>query len=64
MINFSILLISLYVFLETLGYGIYEFKNQNKLGGSIVCVLFLLTFVHLDLNRIVFDFLKQKNKYK
>ena len=49
MINFSILLISLYVFLETLGYGIYEFKNQNKLGGSIVCVLsvFMIIFVNV-----------------
>lgn len=48
MINFSILLISIYIFLETIGYGIYEFKNQNKLGGIVVCILslFMIIFVN------------------
>lgn len=54
MINFSILLISIYVFLETIGYGIYEFKNENKLGGCIVCVLSL--FMILFVNICVFNF--------
>lgn len=54
MINLSILLISIYVFLETIGYGIYEFKNENKFGGSIVCVLSL--FMILFVNICVFKF--------
>lgn len=49
MIDLSILLISIYVFLETIGYGIYEFKNENKFGGSIVCILslFMIIFVNI-----------------
>lgn len=49
MINISIFLISLYIFLQTIGYGIYEFKNQNKLGGSIVLILsvFMIIFVNI-----------------
>ena len=49
MIDLSILLISIYVFLETISYGIYEFKNQNKLGGIIVCILslFMILFVNI-----------------
>lgn len=54
MIDLSILLISIYVFLETIGYGIYEFKNQNKLGGSIICILSL--FMILFVNICVFRF--------
>lgn len=54
MINLSIFLISLYIFLETIGYGIYEFKNQNKLGGSIICILsfFMIIFVNI----VIFNF--------
>ncbi len=49
MIDLSIFFISLYVFLETIGYGVYEFKNQNKFGGSIVCILsvFMVIFVNV-----------------
>lgn len=54
MIDLSILLISIYVFLETIGYGIYEFKNENKFGGSIVCILSL--FMILFVNICVFRF--------
>lgn len=54
MIDLSILLISIYVFLETIGYGIYEFKNENKFGGSIVCILSL--FMILFVNICVFKF--------
>lgn len=50
MFNLSIFLISIYIFLETLGYGIYEFKNKNKLGGSIVLALsiFMILFVNIS----------------
>ena len=48
-----ILLISIFVFCDTIGYAIYEFKhNSNKLGGiSIIIIsiiaLFLPTFISL-----------------
>lgn len=49
MINFSVLLISVYVFLETISYGIYEFKNENKLGGIVIFILslFMILFVNI-----------------
>lgn len=50
MINLSIFLISLYIFLETIGYGFFEFKNENKLGGSIILILsvFMIIFVNIS----------------
>lgn len=53
--NISILLISIYVFLETLGYGIYEFKNENKFGGVLVCIL--STFMVILVNISTFNFI-------
>lgn len=32
--NITVFLISLYIFLTTVGYGIYEIKNDNKFRGN------------------------------
>lgn len=34
-----ILLVSIFIFLKTLFYGIYEWKEQNNKSGSIVIIL-------------------------
>ncbi len=51
--NLSIILISIYILFDTLGYGIYEYKNQNKFGGSIVLILsiFMIIFVIISVFR-------------
>lgn len=51
MINVSIFLISLLIFLNTFGYAVYEFQNQNKLGGTIVIILsiFMIIFVNVSM---------------
>lgn len=50
-------LLSLFVFLKTLYYGIYEFKqNNNKISGvsimllSVVCLIVPNILVHLRIN--------------
>lgn len=50
-------LLSLFVFLKTFYYGIYEFKqNNNKVAGgslmllSIVCLVAINVLVHLRIN--------------
>lgn len=50
-------LLSLFVFLKTLYYGIYEFKqNNNKIAGgiimllSVVCLIVPNILVHLRIN--------------
>ncbi len=51
MINLSIFFISLYIFLETIGYGIYEFNNENKFASVIVNILaiFMIIFVNITM---------------
>ena len=46
--NLTVFFISLYILLNTIGYGIYEFKNKNKFGGTIVILLtaFMIIFVN------------------
>lgn len=41
--NFTIFLVSLYIFLDNIGYSIYEFKNNNnKLAGICIIILNLI----------------------
>lgn len=46
--NISIFLISLYIFIDTVAYGVYEIKKQNKFGGGFVILvaLFMIVFVN------------------
>lgn len=46
--NFAILLITIYIFFNNLGYCIYEYKNKNKLAGTSVLLLniFMIIFVN------------------
>ena len=39
------ILFCLYVFKESMSYGIYEFKNENKFGGVFVIVFSLLSII-------------------
>lgn len=46
--NLTILLITIFIFLNNIGYSIYEFKNKNKLAGfcTIILNIFMLIFVN------------------
>lgn len=46
--NITILLITTFIFLNNIGYSIYEFKNSNKLGGfcTIILNIFMIIFVN------------------
>lgn len=48
--NITVLLISLYVFINTISYGIYEIKNDNKFGGFVIITLniFMIFFVNIS----------------
>lgn len=37
--NLSILFITILIFINTIGYGTFELKNKNKLGGIIIYIL-------------------------
>lgn len=39
------ILFCLYVFKESMSYGIYEFKNENKFGGVFVIVFSLFSII-------------------
>ena len=46
--NIAILLVTIYIFLNNIGYAVYEFQNKNKLAGvcTILLNLFMITFVN------------------
>ena len=48
MLIIAILLITIYVFLNNLGYAIYEFQNKNKMAGifTIILNIFMIIFVN------------------
>lgn len=43
MYNIFFLIVSLYILLKTIGYGIYELKEKNNKSGSI-CIILLSIF--------------------
>lgn len=47
--NITVLLISLYIFINAISYGIYEIKNDNKFGGIVIISLniFMIIFVNI-----------------
>ena len=46
--NIAILLVTIYVFLNNIGYAFYEFENKNKIAGTwtIILNLFMICFVN------------------
>ena len=46
--NLAILLVTIYIFLDNLGYAIYEFQNKNKMAGiyTIILNVFMMIFVN------------------
>ncbi len=54
-ISITILLITIYIFLENLGYSIFEFKeNNNKLGSVFIIILNLAMII--GVNYFMFNF--------
>jgi len=54
-ISTTIFLITLYIFLDNLGYGIYEFKNNNKLGSIFIIILNLVMIICVNYFMITFS---------
>ncbi len=53
--TFSVFVLSILIFLNNIGYGIYEIKeNKNKLGGICVIVLATLMVIFVNYAIIVF----------
>ncbi len=50
--KYLILLLTLYIFLESIPYGVYEFKQKNQIGGSVV--IFLASFQLIFTNIVIF----------
>lgn len=52
--NIAILLVTIYIFLDNIGYAVYEFQNQNKVAGvwTILLNIFMIIFV----NYVTFNF--------
>lgn len=50
----TILLITIFIFLNNIGYCVYEFKNKNKLAG--ICTLILNLFMIIFVNIAMFNY--------
>lgn len=53
--NLAILLVTIYIFLDNVGYAIYEFQNKNKLAS--VCTILLNVFMLIFVNYATFNFI-------
>ena len=53
--NLAILLVTIYIFLDNLGYAVYEFQNKNKMAG--VCTIILNLFMIIFVNYVIFNFI-------
>ena len=52
--NLAILLVTIYIFLDNIGYAVYEFQNKNKMAG--VCTILLNVFMIIFVNYVTFNF--------
>ena len=52
--NIAILLVTIYIFLDNIGYAVYEFQNKNKLAGF--CTILLNIFMIIFVNYATFNF--------
>lgn len=43
--NILIFILSLLIFIKTLSYGIFEIKNTNKIGGTIIIFVSILSLL-------------------
>lgn len=50
MINISILLMSIYIFLDTISYGVYEFHSNNKFAAITVFILSIIMIVLVNIS--------------
>ena len=53
--NLTILLITIFIFLNNIVYSVYEFKNKNKLAG--ICTILLNIFMIIFVNHNIFTFI-------
>lgn len=53
--NITVFLISLYIFIDTLAYGIYEIRKQNKFGGTLVILLSIFMILLVNYFTIRFN---------
>lgn len=53
--NITVFLISLYIFIDSLAYGIYEIKKQNKFGGIFVILLSIFMILLVNYFTIRFN---------
>ena len=46
--NLAILLVTIYIFLNNIGYAVFEFQNNNKSAGiwTIILNIFMIIFVN------------------
>lgn len=54
-INFTIFLITIYIFLDNLGYSIFEFKNNNNKLGAVFIIILNLAMI-IGVNYFMFNF--------
>ena len=53
--TFSIFLLTLFIFLDNIGYGIYEIKEKkNKLGGICVIAVATVMVIFVNFSMILF----------
>lgn len=52
--NISVLIVTIFIFLNNLGYAIYELKNQNKLAGICVIILSIIMIVFVNYSTFIF----------
>ena len=53
--SFSIFLLTLFLFLDNIGYGVYEIKERkNKLGGICVIAVATIMVVFVNCSMILF----------
>lgn len=52
--NIAILLVSIYIFLNNIGYAVFEFQNKNKVAG--ICTILLNIFMIIFVNYATFNF--------
>jgi len=43
--KFLILILSIIIFIKTTSYGLYELKNNNKIGGIVVITLAMFSLI-------------------
>ena len=54
-IGITILLITIFIFLENIGFSIYEFKEKNNKLGAVFVIILNLTMIIL-VNYFMFNF--------